>query len=205
MMAMIELGEAIALGAISQSHSRAITIIICKYLNLMELAFINLLDLLTVAPNLVPEVFHQPSVRNPIAVSLGAIAGALSRYYLSLWLAKTFGTGFPYATVFVNLTGSFLMGLVTTLILERTLLISPEVRLLIAVGFLNRRVRANVPKGLCTPSECCVAHGGKPRRVLSGKFPTQKPPSQDRAASLLWFVHYFFYLRTRCDESLPRI
>ena len=30
-----------------------------------------------------------------------------------------------------------------------------------------------------------MAHGGKPRRVLSGKLPTQKPPSQDRLASLL--------------------
>lgn len=103
----------------------------------MEFTPINLLNFLTVAPNLVPEVFQKPSIRHPIAVSLGAIAGALSRYYLSLWLAKAFGTGFPYATIFVNLTGSFLMGLLTTLILERTLLISPEMRLLIAIGFLG--------------------------------------------------------------------
>jgi|GEM_PF-49081 len=103
----------------------------------MESAPINLLNFLTAAPHLVPEVFEKPSVRNPIAVSLGAIAGALSRYYLSLWLAKSFGTGFPYATIFVNLTGSFLMGLVTTLILERTLLVSPELRLLVAIGFLG--------------------------------------------------------------------
>lgn len=82
-------------------------------------------------------MFQQPSVRNPIAVGLGAIAGALSRYYLSLWMVEAFGTGFPYATIFVNLTGSFFMGLITTLILERTLLISPEIRLLIAVGFLG--------------------------------------------------------------------
>ena len=103
----------------------------------MELAFINLLNFLTVAPNLVPEVFQKPSVGNPIAVSLGAIAGALSRYYLSIWIAQAFGTGFPYATIVVNLTGSFLMGLVTTLILERILLISPEISLFIAVGFLG--------------------------------------------------------------------
>ena len=29
-----------------------------------------------------------------------------------------------------------------------------------------------------------VVHGGKPRRVLSGKLPTQKPPSQDHTSSL---------------------
>lgn len=102
----------------------------------MELASINLLNFLIIAPHLVPEVFQKPSVRNPIAVSLGAITGALSRYYLSLWLANI-GTGFPYATILVNLTGSFFMGLLTTLISERVLLISPEMRLLIAVGFLG--------------------------------------------------------------------
>ena len=97
----------------------------------------NLVHLITIAPHFIPEVLEKPSVRNPIAVSLGAIAGSLSRYYLSIWLAQRFGTGFPYATLFVNLTGSFAMGLLTTLVLERTLLISPEMRLLIAVGFLG--------------------------------------------------------------------
>ena len=103
----------------------------------MELALKNLLNFLTVAPHLVPEVFSKQSVRNPIAVSLGAIAGSLSRYYLSIWLAQRFGTSFPYATIFINLTGSFTMGLITTLVLERTLLLAPEVRLLIAVGFIG--------------------------------------------------------------------
>ena len=103
----------------------------------MELARINLLNFLTIAPNLVPEVFQKPSVRNPIAVSLGAVGGALSRYYLSLWMAKAFSTALPYATIFVNSTGSFLIGLLTTLILERTVLISPETRLLIIIGFLG--------------------------------------------------------------------
>ena len=103
----------------------------------MELDGINLLNFLTIAPHLVPEVFSKPSVRNPIAVSLGSTAGALSRYYLSIWVVKIFGAGFPYATILVNLTGSFFLGLLTTLILERTLVISPEMRLLIAVGFLG--------------------------------------------------------------------
>ncbi len=97
----------------------------------------NLVHLITVAPHFISEVLEKTSVRNPIAISLGAIAGSLSRYYLSIWLAQRFGTGFPYATLFVNLTGSFAMGLLTTLILERALLISPEIRLLIAVGFLG--------------------------------------------------------------------
>ncbi len=94
------------------------------------------LQLLTVAPNLVLQVLQQPTIRNPIAVSLGAIAGALSRYYLSLWLAGTMGGGFPYATMFINLTGCLAMGFFFTVAIEIPS-IPPEVRLLIAVGFLG--------------------------------------------------------------------
>ncbi len=97
----------------------------------------NLVQLLGYASDLMPEMLQQPAVRNPIAVSLGAIGGALSRYYLNLWFAKHFGSSFPYGTLFVNLTGSFLMGLFVTLALERMVTISPELRLLIAVGFLG--------------------------------------------------------------------
>ena len=98
---------------------------------------VTLFHFLTVAPHFIPEVLEKTSVRNPISISLGAIAGSLSRYYLSIWLAQRFGTGFPYTTVLVKLTGSFAMGLLTALVLERILLISPEVKLMISVGFLG--------------------------------------------------------------------
>lgn len=84
-----------------------------------------------------PEAFQSPAIRNPIAISLGAIAGALCRYYLSLWFVQRFGTYFPYGTLFVNITGSFLMGVFITLTFERVLMLSPEVILLISVGFLG--------------------------------------------------------------------
>lgn len=94
-------------------------------------------QLITIAPKLVPEVLQQPTIRNPIAVSLGAIAGALSRYYLSLWFAQRFGTSFPYGTFFINISGCLAMGFFFTLALERVAIISPELRLLVAVGFLG--------------------------------------------------------------------
>ena len=103
----------------------------------MEFVPNNIFDILTIAPHFIPEVLQNPSVRNPIAISLGAIAGSLSRYYLSLWLPQILGTGFPYATLLVNLSGSFAMGIVATLVLERALAIAPEVRLLMAIGFLG--------------------------------------------------------------------
>ena len=100
--------------------------------------FINRsLHLLTTAPFLAPNVLQQPSVRTPIAISLGAIAGALSRYYLTLWFAQRFGTAFPYGTFFINLTGCFAMGFFVTLALEHVAIIPPEIRLMVTTGFLG--------------------------------------------------------------------
>jgi fluoride exporter len=75
-------------------------------------------------------------VRNPIAISFGAVAGALSRYYLTLWFAQRY-EGFPYGTFVINMTGCLGMGFFFTLASERIPAIPPEVRLLVAVGFLG--------------------------------------------------------------------
>jgi fluoride exporter len=72
-----------------------------------------------------------PEIRAPIAISLGAIGGALCRYYLTLWFAARFGVGWPYGTFVINVTGCFGMGLLTTWIN------SPEWRLLLLTGFLG--------------------------------------------------------------------
>jgi CrcB protein len=78
----------------------------------------------------------RPAVRVPLAISLGAIAGAWSRYYLGLGFNQWLGTAFPFGTLFINLSGCFVMGFFVTLALERTV-ISAELRLTIAVGFLG--------------------------------------------------------------------
>jgi fluoride exporter len=75
--------------------------------------------------------------REPIAISLGAIAGALIRYYLNLWFAKNFENSFPYGTLFINLTGCLVMGYFSTLLLEKIVNISIELKLLVTVGFLG--------------------------------------------------------------------
>ncbi len=82
-------------------------------------------------------MISDPHLRIPIAISLGAIAGALSRYYLTLWFAKTFGISFPLGTLFINLTGCLGMGFFVTFALERVVAISPEVRLMVTTGFLG--------------------------------------------------------------------
>ncbi|MBO3459212.1 fluoride efflux transporter CrcB [Aetokthonos hydrillicola Thurmond2011] len=77
-----------------------------------------------------------PNLRAPLAIILGAIPGALSRYYLTLLFARWLGTGFPYGTFFINVTGAFIMGFFVTFTLDR-MLTSPDLRLLVAVGFLG--------------------------------------------------------------------
>ncbi|ALF53269.1 camphor resistance protein CrcB [Nostoc piscinale CENA21] len=76
-------------------------------------------------------------LRNSLGISLGAIAGALSRYYLGLWFTQLFGQAFPYSTLIINVSGCFLMGLFTMLVLGRLIVISPEIRLVVTTGFLG--------------------------------------------------------------------
>jgi fluoride exporter len=75
-------------------------------------------------------------LRAPLAICLGAVPGALSRYYLTQLCTQWFGTGFPYGTFLINLSGALLMGFFVTLTLEQAIA-SPDLRLLVAVGFLG--------------------------------------------------------------------
>jgi len=93
--------------------------------------------MLNLVANFSSKVLQSPTIRAPLAICLGACAGALSRYYLTLWFSHRFGSSLPYGTFFINLTGCFSMGFFTTLVLERVANVPPETRLLVAVGFLG--------------------------------------------------------------------
>lgn len=99
--------------------------------------FNDLIQQFTQLLTILPDTLQQPTIRQPIAISLGAIAGSLSRYYLSIWFGQILGTSFPYGTLAINLTGCFGMGFFVTIASEKFATISPELRLLIAVGFLG--------------------------------------------------------------------
>ncbi len=96
----------------------------------------SLMRFMVAASHSILDAFGQSVIRKPIAISLGAIAGALTRYYLTLWFANRLGINFPYGTFFINLTGCFMMGFFVTFA-EQVALITPEFRLMIAVGFLG--------------------------------------------------------------------
>ena len=71
-----------------------------------------------------------------LAVAAGGALGAVLRYYLGgTWLARA-AAPFPTATFFINVTGSFVLGLFLTLATERVH-ISPHLRLAVAVGFVG--------------------------------------------------------------------
>jgi CrcB protein len=82
-------------------------------------------------------VLQHSAIRTPIGISLGAVAGALLRYYLGLWFTQLFGTAFPYSTLIINISGCFIMGFFTTFALGRLLTIHPDIRLLVTTGFLG--------------------------------------------------------------------
>ncbi|MEM9118779.1 MAG: fluoride efflux transporter CrcB [Cyanobacteria bacterium P01_F01_bin.56] len=81
-------------------------------------------------------MFENAQLRATIAVSLGAIAGALCRHYLIQEVTQAFGATFPWGTLGVNLSGCFLMGLLTTLATYRWP-VRPEVWLMLTTGFLG--------------------------------------------------------------------
>ncbi len=70
-----------------------------------------------------------------IWICLGAICGALSRYYLSLFCLNRWGNRYGYGTFIANLTGSFLIGIISTIIIKKT--IPLEVQKLLLIGFLG--------------------------------------------------------------------
>jgi len=69
-----------------------------------------------------------------LAISLGAVAGANLRYWMSRYAVRLFGPVFPYGTLTINVLGSFVLGFFLVWTTERAV-VDPRWRLLIAVGF----------------------------------------------------------------------
>ena len=55
-----------------------------------------------------------------ISVALGGAIGSALRYLTNLAALRLLGAGFPWGTAVVNVVGSFAMGLLAVLLLERT-------------------------------------------------------------------------------------
>ncbi len=67
-------------------------------------------------------------------IALGGIAGTLSRYGLEGWIQARTTSGFPLGTLFVNISGSFLLGFILR-IATGAAVISPDARAGLTIGF----------------------------------------------------------------------
>lgn len=71
-----------------------------------------------------------------LAIAVGAALGANLRYLVGMWAAVRFGTELPYGTFLVNVSGSFAIGIVLAVLMERVD-VDPIWTLLLVTGFLG--------------------------------------------------------------------
>jgi CrcB protein len=71
-----------------------------------------------------------------LVVFAGAGLGGLTRYVAGTWIMAKFGGRFPLGTFIINVSGSFLIGVLMTLLTER-LQPHPNWRLFLVVGILG--------------------------------------------------------------------
>ncbi len=75
--------------------------------------------------------------RAVVAVAIGAAIGGVLRYVVGQLFLQRFGPGFPYGTLFINVSGSLCIGIVAELGLTRALGMTPLLRVLLATGVLG--------------------------------------------------------------------
>jgi CrcB protein len=77
------------------------------------------------------------TLRPVLGIALGAVLGAVSRYYVGMGVSHIFTTTLPLGTFVVNVTGCGAMGLVATLCFTPQLQVHPELRLFLLTGFMG--------------------------------------------------------------------
>ena len=75
-------------------------------------------------------------MKNLLFVAMGGAVGAMLRYGISSGIYTWFGRSFPYGTLAVNVLGSFAIGLLSILLIEK-FDVPHEVRLALVVGVLG--------------------------------------------------------------------
>jgi fluoride exporter len=70
-----------------------------------------------------------------LIVFIGGGVGSLARYIAGTFIMARYGGLFPLGTMVINVTGSFLIGLLMTILTERHM--DPSWRLALVVGFLG--------------------------------------------------------------------
>lgn len=82
-----------------------------------------------------PERKHDDLIKY-LMVGIGGFAGSVLRFWIASYMGSRLGARFPYGTFVVNMTGSFLIGMVLTILAEKTTW-NPNWRYLIPIGFIG--------------------------------------------------------------------
>ena len=70
-----------------------------------------------------------------VVVGIGGFLGAIARYAVGTYIGSRYGVRFPLGTFIINVSGSFLIGLILTLLARTTA--SAYWRYLIPIGFIG--------------------------------------------------------------------
>ncbi len=76
------------------------------------------------------------SMTHILLVAAGGALGSVLRYLVGLWTLRSFGPSFPWGTLTVNITGSFLIGVLAEVI-ARKFGASAEMRVFLITGILG--------------------------------------------------------------------
>jgi CrcB protein len=71
-----------------------------------------------------------------LLIGIGGFLGANARYLVAGWITERLGAAFPYSTLVINVSGSFILGFVLIFISERVR-VHANWRLFFAIGFLG--------------------------------------------------------------------
>ena len=71
-----------------------------------------------------------------LLVGIGGLCGTLARYLLDAWITDATRAAFPWGTLVINLSGSFAIGVLFVLTVERGTL-PAELRAPLGIGFLG--------------------------------------------------------------------
>jgi fluoride exporter len=71
-----------------------------------------------------------------LLIALGGAAGSVTRYVVDTWVSERVASAFPWGTFVINMSGSFLVGVLFALAIERNAL-PASIRPPLMIGFLG--------------------------------------------------------------------
>jgi CrcB protein len=71
-----------------------------------------------------------------ILIAVGGALGSVARYLVDGWVLDRVGATFPFGTLVVNLSGAFVLGLLSALTIDRSIL-PADIRAPVMIGFLG--------------------------------------------------------------------